>query len=85
MKKTSIDYLFGGGEIELDYCPQAVYDAAGGPLTATQAATLPDQEGTTTAKEFACLLGSPGTSGPTGGYLTISQQIYLLGDPIMRG
>lgn len=86
VKKTTIDYLYGGGEVELDWCPEVVFGANGGPLTVLQAAGLPDQETSSgsTAKEFACILSSASTA-PSGGYITINQRIYLLGDPRMRG
>jgi hypothetical protein len=86
LKKTSIDYLYGSPEVPLNWCPQVVFSANGGPLNTTQAAGLPDQEtaANSPAKEFACVLNSA-SSGPASGYITIKQRIYLLGDPRMRG
>lgn len=84
VKKTTVDYLLGNPEVELDWCPSVVYAANGGPLNTTQAVALPDQDSASTSKEFACILSS-NSSVPVSGIITISQRIYLLGDPIMRG
>ena len=91
--RTTVDYLQTGvAPVELDWCPAVVYTRNGNlttssvPLTTEDAASLPDQ-GTGTpapAKEFACIISSA-SSAPSNGYITVTQRIYLLGDPIMRG
>ncbi len=85
---TKVDYELGGPVVDLGWCPDPVF--TGGVLTGINDPLnnplVTDQDGVTTNNtQFACLGSQSATVvDDQPDYVTVTEQIYLLGDVLMR-